>query len=273
MFLIAMVLLLGACQTALTEAVVELDEYPVQELEQQEPIPMPVPSEPEQQEPARNEEDAAPDSPTTNTWREAYVELLRYYAVRPLAEMEAGWHFALHDIDRNGTPQLFIAMRYHTGHMSYRYVHSFAGGAPLQLEFENRMTDGGILVPLDDSSWIIFFGAVGSGGIYEKLVIDGERVVVEIASDFFHLTYEGFERSGTLGLGIDSYEWYILSIDGNPVTVEAFESVFGGFSAKKSLEFLEITEANIQDINKYEHKAISHPFYVHHQSHHAYLQT
>jgi len=195
----------------------------------------------------------APDSPVINTWQEAYASLLRYYAELPIEQfglpvnLEWGWHFVLHDIDQNGIPELFVLMHNLSGHTNYHAIYAFSNSEAISLEFDNmRWGDLSILAPLDNSPWIILSHAVGSGASLTRLKIDG-NIIVSDAQGLYHLSDEGFERLDA-GYSYASYEWYVLSIDGNPVTVEEFESVFGGFGTKEPLEFFEITEANIQNI-------------------------
>jgi len=187
------------------------------------------------------------------SWQDAYVALLRRYLAFPVgmaSEYEAGWYFALHDIDNSGIPELFISMSYYTGHMSYRYIYTFANGKIAPMAFENVMTDGGVLAPLDNSPWIIMFIAFGSGGHYSKLVIEETRIVTYVEGLFF-ATEESFERDWEMGADSDvdnSYDWHVLSVNGVPVTVDEFESVFGRRNEKLRILFLEITEINMNDL-------------------------
>ena|GEM_PF-7085054 len=66
----------------------------------------------------------------TVTWQESYAELLRAYAAeryygQRLEEWETGWEFALHDINRDGIPELLLGARQISGHIEYRYVYTF----------------------------------------------------------------------------------------------------------------------------------------------------
>jgi hypothetical protein len=60
---------------------------------------------------------------TTETWQEAFEETLRFYSNLSLRDWETGWIFALHDINRDGVPELFLAMEQITGHVYYRYIY------------------------------------------------------------------------------------------------------------------------------------------------------
>jgi len=191
-------------------------------------------------------------APQILSWQEAYAALLRDYAKLPLAEMDAGWSFFLHDINRSGVPELFLVLEYETGHVRYDAVYTFSDGKAVSLEFEGLTTDGGIFAPLDGSPWVVLFGAAGSGGVYLQMVIDGYRLIT-VADGWFFISEEGHEQMWlALEEGQDfdwqNYKWYDLSIGGNTATVEEFTNVFGHRDERRWFRAHSITENNINSV-------------------------
>jgi len=195
------------------------------------------------------------------SWKTAYAELLRTYTELPLNTtntMEAGWYFALHDIDRDGTPELLLAMSYYTGHMSYRLIYSFTDGNLTSLAFENVMTDGGLFAPLDNSPFILIYSPAGFGGMYERLKIYESRIATDYRGYFrpnealLEIIKEGENVDGK---GYDWFELYInpypeteLHLHLNPVDIEEFESLFGSSENRLRVNFIPISESTINDL-------------------------
>jgi len=187
-------------------------------------------------------------------WQMAYAALLRRYAVLPLGtEWERGWHFALHDINQDGIPELFLVMFYYTGHVSFRLVYTFVYGRYLPLEFENTMTDGGMFAHSDGSPFIFVFIAAGSGGIFHRRLIDGDRIVTDY-SGFARPTDEGINRAHV----VVSHSWLYLYINAypetqfdegfHPATIEQFENIFGRVEDRIWFQFYPIIEDNVRDV-------------------------
>jgi hypothetical protein len=175
------------------------------------------------------------------------------------------WKFSLHDIDQNGIPELFVVIRYGSGHRSYHAVFSFSDGKAVQLDFDKSgHTDGGIRTSADNSPWIIFCEYSVSAGWYSLMKLN-ERSLVTFTTGSFFLSDAGRERLSEfweLGLSpdiYDSYDWHNLSITDNnfdcnqpltekTVTVEEFERVFGRRNEKRWIAEFEISEDNINSI-------------------------
>ena len=183
------------------------------------------------------------------TWQEAYKALLQVYKGSSLDEMEGEWAFILHDINRNGVPELFLLKNYETGHFRISAVYTFTEGRVVSLEYSGWMTDGGIFAPLNNNSWIVMFYAAGSGGLYRQMKIDQNRLIL-IFEGSFHLSDAGNQKmwEEPESFDIENYEWYVLQINGKTATAAEFESVFGNRNERKRLESYSITEANIQKI-------------------------
>jgi len=190
----------------------------------------------------------------TDSWQEAYAETLRLYATgQNLREWETGWEFALHDINQDGIPELFLGARQISGHIDYRYVYTFFGGeetsaAVTRLDFEGFLTDGAIFSPIDNSPWVAAFIAVGSGGRYVKLEMIGLGLVPTV-DGMASMSDEGHEMMFAYDdFDWQNYEWYYLTIDDIEVTAYEFESVFGTHRSRAWLGFHKANEVNIRSI-------------------------
>jgi len=182
----------------------------------------------------------------TDSWQEAYADVLRLYAEGTnLNEWEVGWRFILHDINQDGIPELFLEAESMTGHTEHRYVYTFVDGTLISLEHESFVTDGGVFAPIDDSPWVVFFYPAGSGGWYRKRGIEG-NALSEIASGFVTLSEAGHEIFFVYG-EVSGYKWYNLTINDEPATAIEFESIFGVWGQRRWLRSVPITEDNIRD--------------------------
>jgi len=189
------------------------------------------------------------------TWQDAYTKILTHYRslydAHHLSDVSGhdtsqGWHFILHDIGQNGVPELFMVYIYPSGHAGYYAIYTFTENGVVSVAFPGLMTDGGIFAPPNGSPWIVFFQAVGSGGMYTKMELDG-FALSEITNGFFHLSSEGAAHSGDYDFE-DHYQWHVLSIAGESVTVEVFEYVFGAWGEKNWLRPVAVTDWNIYSI-------------------------
>jgi len=166
---------------------------------------------------------------SAETWQEAYKSLLYKYTDLQLLEMEAEWHFILHDIDRDGVPELFLLMHYETGHFRTSAVYTFTENKVVSLEYSGIMTDGGIFAPSIDNPWIVMFYAAGGGGWFRQMQIDKNKLIPVAQGD-------------DLGDGLG------YSLNGIKVTKGEFERVFGRAIERRRLEGNSITEDAIQNI-------------------------
>ena len=180
----------------------------------------------------------------------AYQQVLNWFKAAELEEWEVGWRFFQHDVNQDGIQELFLIMEHVSGHVEYTYIYSFRDGAAIQLEFEGFLTDGAMMARAKDSSYIVMFLAIGSGGAYLKMEMVGDALVT-IAEGFAHLSEEGFEREmedPQYFWPNHSYEWYVLTIGGDPATVEEFEYVFGARHDRMALQSHAVTEATINAV-------------------------
>jgi len=183
------------------------------------------------------------------SWREAYAVILTYHAELQLTEVNAGWSFFLHDINQDGTPELFLVLKYETGHVRYDAVYTFLDGNAVQLKFDGVTTDGGAFALLDDSPWIVLFGVAGSGGVYQQMVIDDGRLT-SVIDGWFFISDAGHEAMWADAENFDwqNYEWYDLIINSNTATADEFKDVFGCPSQRLWVNAYPISEDNINAI-------------------------
>ncbi|MCL2235604.1 MAG: hypothetical protein FWB98_04065 [Defluviitaleaceae bacterium] len=182
-------------------------------------------------------------------WQWAYVDLLNYYSLKPLGEMEYGWRFILHDIDHNGIPELFLVIGYQSGHQSHRAIYTFADGSIISLPFDfGGAIDGGSLTFWDDNPQTFLFGAVGSGGTFTPITMEDNRIT---SGDFafFGLNDQGHARAWEEpDLYWLDWDYHDLWIAGEPSTTEEFEAAFGGWGENRWLNAVAITDDNIKQI-------------------------
>ena len=199
---------------------------------------------------------------TWATWQEAYVALLRDYASQcPYADydfywIDLGYHFILHDIDRDGIPELFLILQHIYLTATYSAVYTFVDGEIVPLEFQSITSWGGIFAHLDDGEFIILVDAsVGHGTIYRRWDIDGLSLVTTAqghAVEFNEAGRENLNDPSDWWRFRYSYEWFYLHIttDGwdnsQLVTIQEFESIFTRRDERKRLERLPITDENIE---------------------------
>jgi len=202
---------------------------------------------------------------TWTTWQEAYAALLWdyasqcYYAVNyPWLDYRGyGYNFALHDINNNGIPELFLIIRHGTGHVSHPAVFAFFDGKLTPLEFRSTAAEGSFFAPLDDMAFIVEMNAVGHMDLYRRLELDG-LTLIETASGYtepsdaaremqLRMVYEEIEIHDR-----HSYVWFnfYITTDGwdnrQLVTSQEFESIFPNRDGRKRFERFPITDENIE---------------------------
>lgn len=182
------------------------------------------------------------------TWQEAYEAMLWHYDNQPLFGHEYGWSFALHDINRNGTPELFLIKQYDTGHFRFQSAYTFTSGGivPLDLGDMRGTSDGGSFVPLD-GAWIAKVFLAGSSEFFFRLELDGNRLVTTHTGSAM-LTEEGHERSWYSGFDFQSYNYHNLTVNEDAVTRDQFLRTFGSRDERRPLQIHEINKETIQDV-------------------------
>lgn len=191
---------------------------------------------------------------TTHAWRTAYAELLQHYMERPITNEDNPyvWHFTLHDINRNGIPELFTYVQYASGHVNVRAIYTFIHGEVLALDsaYVSGVSDGWLFSPADNSPYLIVFNAAGSGGRLERVFIEGERIST-YASGFFFLNdtgHEIFYEGGDVDWVRHGFVWYNTSVDGEYVTAEVFADLFKVCTEMEWLRSFVINTPNIQAV-------------------------
>ena len=119
-------------------------------------------------------------SPQFTTWQAAYAALLTQYMYSPMPAHtpdEANWRFFLHDINQNGTPELFITISHESGHGEYYSIYTFTGYSAVALNFNSVFTDGGFFA-LQNTPWFVISQLAGSITWYLKMAMEGLDIVV-----------------------------------------------------------------------------------------------
>jgi len=148
----------------------------------------------------------------------------------------------LHDIDQDGIPELFVAKKNYSGHVRHN-VYTFSKGELVPLEPAELF---GSLFVLPNQPGFMLTSPMGSGSGFTQIILDDGHLVT-VAEGVYHLNDAGFEREARYNVPWhDAY--YDLSINGNPVTIDEFESVFGSRDEREWLGYSGINEANIQSI-------------------------
>jgi hypothetical protein len=199
------------------------------------------------------------------TWQEAYAALLWDYASQchyavnyPWLDYRSyGYNFALHDINNNGIPELFLIIRHSSGHVSHPAVYAFFDDKLTPLDFRSIAAEGTFFAPLDDRAFIVEMNAVGHLGLYRRLELDG-LTLIETASGYtepsdaareiqLRMVYEEIEIHDR-----NSYVWFnfYITTDGwdnrQLVTAQEFESIFPRRDERKRLAIFPITNENIE---------------------------
>ena len=175
-------------------------------------------------------------SDVVTAWQEAYAEILHYYYVNvPLPDEWLDWHFFLHDVDKDGTPELFIV--YLAAGIWSESIYTFADGTLMPIE-GSFFAYWGIWPPINRDGIVI-----NAYGLYDLMVTHNGELVTEFAfrQPFFPT---------------DEQRWYINDAK---VTHDEFTEMFksimpvwvwdGGYIGERTNIFPHIiSEANIQDI-------------------------
>ena len=176
------------------------------------------------------------------SWREAYAELLREYAVRsigycPWADAAnvpnpPGGYFMLFDINGDGIPELIVTDRFHF--ISYVAAYTFSGGLiPLEAEYFYGYAVSFFSLP-DGRHGL---GMESNEGVWNSaavLTINGNELIPEITL-----------RRGEGDLGV----WWRINekIITENEHDELYASLFGGIDERNWFFLHRITEANITE--------------------------
>jgi len=174
-------------------------------------------------------------------WQIAYAALFPDYAPRM-----PGRSFILHDINRDGTPELIVLIPTVSNNWFTTNIYTLIGGEPVQLEIENSLAFHGhfLYSPLYDSPGII--KSPVDGNYYTSLwlmTIDGHRLVTKVS-----LHKGSYVPYGNYFVWEEEH-WHV---NGESVVENEFKNVyysaFGSRNERQRLYYYEITEASIRDI-------------------------
>ena len=198
-------------------------------------------------------------------WQETYESLLRDYM-----ELSDDLFFLLYDLDKDGTPELIVAGEYMDE--LYDAVYTYRDSEVLPLEYSEKIftahsvlyARGGLTSAPDNGLGLIDYfvgpsaGAFGTSAWYMRIVIDGNRLVIDTHGernvDVAALSELFDESEGDLGRGINvdsdmlvaaiiEHTYYYI----NSVAVTS-DDFYRMFEAGEPLLPLKISEANIRDI-------------------------
>ena len=157
-------------------------------------------------------------------------------------EQQSNGYFILHDMDQKGIPELLIFEA--TTYLSGVAVYTFRDGEVASVNiYEIGGLFGSFFITPDDNPGFIEFHAIGSTGRYRRIVIDGDSIAA-IYDGVAFLTDAGWD----MNLDDLNYEWYDLTINGETVTTEKFEHIFGPWGERNQLIYHKINETSIHDI-------------------------
>ena len=191
------------------------------------------------------------------TWQETYAELLRAYAKLHLEGQEAGWHFSLYDINQDGIPELFLAMYYYTGHMTYHRVYTFVENTYISIGFEGASPISVLTMVEDIGPYIFVYSSLARSTILERLYKDKNQIRRDYRGLFRVSDYDYADPSfWYLNIREKEFDWFELYINSNPesefhlylipVTVEEFEHIFGLRTNHVQIDIFPISEYFIQ---------------------------
>ena len=159
-----------------------------------------------------------------SSWQEVYAEILRYYYANvPLSDAWFDWHFFLHDVDKDGTPELFIV--YLAAGIWSESIYRFSDGEiiPIKGDF---FAYWGIFQPIDRNGIV-----VQAYGKYNIMVINNDELVSELA----------FRRPFLP----DEQHWYINDVE---VTEHEFAELFRSVVSVTNIFPFAVSEANIREV-------------------------
>ena len=181
----------------------------------------------------------APRTFAMEVWQEAYIALLRHYAGRMLGnyyDQHFGGFFILHDIDHSGIPELIVANSFHF--TDYLAGYAFVDGDIRSLYIEGFADySPGLSVPPNNKPGIITRFREGPFSQETLMVLDGNRLVSEMAISHEDVFREGFHRWYVDGVEVDADAYH-----------RAFENVFGSWCETEPIFIHAIIEDNIQDV-------------------------
>jgi uncharacterized protein (DUF433 family) len=213
--------------------------------------------------PVKNEpvtlEFALEPKPQIAPWQEAYAAVLYDYAARSNRV-----NFFLHDIDRDGMPEVIVAFEYEDE--IHSAVYTFGDGKAQPLEYAEGVhlyvyRIAGFSATPDNAPGIINFliGPMIGGipelsfGRYQRIVIDGHRLVAyvrgeryideeslnELFNDYGRIPFEDVEAAK---------EHIHFFINDNAVSEEDFYGVFGWRETRENVLSFQVTEDNIREV-------------------------
>jgi len=180
------------------------------------------------------------------TWHEAYSALLNDKLLS-LGGGRPNWTFILHDINRDGVPELILFEN--APILVNVAAYTFIDGEIRPINYEEAgRPPSGFYATFGDKGVVELRNTPG-GRLYRRITLDGDRVVVIYEGSAF-ITELGRALNRVDNLDVLNTDWYDLTINGEPASSEDFARAFIGYPQERFWpRSFDLTEANIDNID------------------------
>jgi hypothetical protein len=197
------------------------------------------------------------------SWQEVCAILVREYEIKGDQEVGNSISFLLYDFDKDGIPELIVVGDYNGEKIDI--VYTFADGDVQSLEYEEGVSlwgyalgvRMGLRATTDNALGLITYekgpsaGMFGISAYYQRIVIDGNRLVIDAYGAYYvdiETLHEMFDDFGyyadtdELDAAIEEHTYFL--INDSAVSLEELNRMFSG---GEELVRFGGTEDNIQD--------------------------